>query len=221
MGTPNLTGARTAGPVMFDLIGLLPFSHWFDRPEHKPRHIRVCKHSGHRAGKYCTETRSIQAFESTTEGPVCPYCHPVHLSLDGRYRIIDRSEPTITKNVFTLPLSMEHYYKKIHPEYVSLPPIKESQHQSNFQDSPMKFLYPTEGSIIKIPRKLDGSEGKLTCSVAHPDPDVELFWHCDGNFIGTTRDIHSMSLPLHPGVHSISVVDSNGQTLQVGINIIY
>lgn len=29
MGTPNLTGARTAGPVMFDLIGLLPFSHWF------------------------------------------------------------------------------------------------------------------------------------------------------------------------------------------------
>ena len=219
-GTPNLTGARTAGPVMFDLIGLLPFSHWFDKPEHKPRHIRVCKHSGHRAGKYCTETRSIQAFESTTEGPVCPYCHPVHLSLDGRYRIIDRSEPTITKNVFTLPPSMEHYYKKIHPEYVSLPPVKANPHQANFHDSPMKFLYPSKGSIIKIPRQLDGNNGRITCSVAHSNPSMEVFWHCDGSYLGATQDIHSMTLDLSTGNHTISIVDTEGLTASTNFIVV-
>jgi penicillin-binding protein 1C len=137
----------------------------------------------------------------------------VHLSLDGRYRIIDRSEPTITKNVFTLPPSMEHYYKKIHLEYMSLPPVKANPHQANFHDSPMKFLYPSEGSIIKIPRKLDGSEGKLTCSIAHSDPDVELFWHCDDVFIGVTSDIHSISIPLRSGNYNLYVTDSNGYAI--------
>jgi penicillin-binding protein 1C len=205
---------------MFDLIGLLPFSHWFDKPEHKPRHIRVCKHSGHRAGKYCTETRSIQAFESTTEGPVCPYCHPVHLSLDGRYRIIDRSEPTITKNVFTLPPSMEHYYKKIHPEYVSLPAVKANPHQANFQESPMKILYPSKGSIIKIPRQLDGNNGRITCSVAHSNPSMEVFWHCDGSYLGATQDIHSMTLDLSTGNHTISIVDTEGLTASTNFIVV-
>ena len=91
--------------------------------------------------------------------------------------------------------------------------------QANFQDSPMKFLYPSEGSIIKIPRKLDGSEGKLTCSVAHPNPDVELFWHCDGQYIATTSDIHVVTFDFEAGIHSISVVDSNGNRSSVNVNI--
>jgi penicillin-binding protein 1C len=206
---------------MFDLIGLLPFSHWFDKPEHKPRHIRVCKHSGHRAGKYCTETCNIQASETASEAPVCPFCHPVHLSLDGRYQIMDRSEPTVTKNLFTLPPELDHYYKKIHPEYVSLPPAKANQHQANFQDSPMKFLYPNEGSVIKVPRQLDGSKGKITVNVAHSDSSIELFWHCDGDYIGSTRDVHTMSLDLSPNFHLISVVDPLGSSIKVSFTILY
>ena len=219
-GTPNLTGARTAGPVMFDLIGLLPFSHWFDEPEAHGMDIVVCKCSGHRAGRNCTETVRVKAPAAASSTQLCPYCHPVHLSMDRKHRILDRSEQIQVVNLFTLPTSMEHYYKEIHPEYVPLPPVMESQHQSNYQESSMKFLYPTEGSIIRIPRQLDGSEGKLTCSVANSDPDVELFWHCDGNFLGTTRDIHTISLPLQPGWHSISVVDSKGQISQVKLQVI-
>ena len=75
-GTPNLTGARTAGPVMFDLVGLLPFSAWFERPcdtgdsENSSEEVietvvskssvgevvSVCRHSGYRAGRYCSDT---------------------------------------------------------------------------------------------------------------------------------------------------------------------
>jgi penicillin-binding protein 1C len=219
-GTPNLTGARTAGPVMFDLIGLLPFSQWFDKPDYESRQIRVCRHSGYRAGRYCTETHDIQAFESASEVPVCPYCHPVHLSLDGRYQVMDRSEPTNTKNMFTLPPTMEHYYKKIHPEYASLPPVKANKHQPNFQESPMRFLYPGEGSMIKIPRQLDGNSGRITCAVAHSNPNVELFWHCDNEFVGSTVDIHQISMSLPCGRHDITVVDNEGNVISRTIDII-
>ena len=33
-GSPGLTGARTAGPVMFDLFNILPRSGWFSEPDY-------------------------------------------------------------------------------------------------------------------------------------------------------------------------------------------
>ena len=125
-----------------------------------------------------------------------------------------------TQNMFTLPPAMEYYYRQSHPEYIPLPPIKTSANNSGLEKSPMRFLYPSEGSIVKIPRQLDGSEGKITVSVAHSGSYVELFWHCDGNYIGATRDIHTISLDLCSGLHTISVVDNQGCSIKVGFTVL-
>ena len=100
-----------------------------------------------------------------------------------------------------------------------MPAVKANPHQANFHDSPMKFLYPNEGSVIMVPRKLDGSKGAITCKVAHIDPSSELFWHCDGEYKATTSDIHVVTFDFEPGIHSISVVDSNGNRSSVNVNI--
>lgn len=219
-GPPNLTGARTAGPVMFDLIGLLPFTHWFDEPSDDGVEIAICKHSGHRAGRYCSDTVTIKAPKAASESTICPYCHPVHLSLDEQYQIVNRSESTITKNMFSLPPTMEYYYKQSHPEYIPLPPVKQSSYYANNDYSPMKFLYPAEGSVIRIPKQLDGSEGAITCKVAHSDPSVELFWHCDNMFMGKTTAIHSVTMSLTCGTHNVTVVDVNGNAISRIITVV-
>lgn len=218
--TPNLTGARTAGPVMFDLIGLLPFANWFDESSDEGIAMAVCKHSGHRAGRYCTDTVSAKVSKASSESAICPYCHPVHLSLDEQYQVMNRSEPTVTKNMFSLPPTMEHYYKQSHPEYIPLPPVKLSASYTNNESSPMKFLYPIDGSTIRIPKQLDGSQGAMTCEVVHSDPSAELFWHCDGIYLGSTKDIHTLSLCPELGTHNLSVVDSMGQLSAVSIKIV-
>lgn len=218
--TPNLTGARTAGPVMFDLMGLLPYSPWFNQPECQGVDIAVCRHSGHRAGRYCSDTLMANVPAAASDAPMCPYCHPVHLSMDGRSQVIDRSEPTYTTNMFSLPPSLEYYYRQAHPEYMSLPPVKLSQSDPTSKESPMKFLCPAQGSMIKIPRQLDGCKGAMTCKVAHSDASAELFWHCDGSYIGATRDIHSMSLTLQEGNHALCVVDSYGNTAKVTFSVL-
>ena len=148
------------------------------------------------------------------------HCHPVHLSMDNKYQIIDRSEPSYTMNMFSLPPSLEYYYRQAHPEYMSLPPVKLSQSDPTSKESPMKFLCPALGSLINIPRQPDGSPGMLTCRVAHSDASAELFWHCDGSYIGTTRDIHSMSLTLQDGNHALCVVDSYGNTAKVTFSVL-
>lgn len=218
-GTPNLTGARTAGPVMFDLIGLLPFSDWFEKPE-ACNSVSVCRHSGYRAGRYCTGTEECLVPSAGTTSRICPYCHPVHLSADGQYQVADRSEPTITRNMFSLPPTVEYYYRQEHPEYTPLPPMKVSLNQLGKKASPMKFLYPNEGSVIKIPRQIDGTKGQLSCTIAHPDVTSEVFWHSGNSFIGVTQDVHTMSLDLEPGTHTISAVDCAGNTVSVTFSVV-
>lgn len=218
-GTPDLTGAMTAGPVMFDLMNLLPYSEWFESPVDMTE-ISVCRHSGHRAGRFCSETITQIGGKASVNAPVCPYCRPVHLSQDGRYQVVDRSEKTITRNMFILPPAIEHYYRSRHPEYSPLPPVKLSQVNGSHAATPMRFLTPADGSVIRLARQMDGQRANFTCSVAHSDPDIELFWHCDDTYVGVTKDLHTIQMDVSSGVHTISATDTYGQTESVTIRII-
>ena len=182
--------------------------------------IAVCRHSGYRAGRYCADTEERMVPQAGNDSQLCPYCHPVHLSLDGQCQITDRSEPAMTRNMFSLPPIMEYYYRQEHPEYIPLPKVKVSLNQIGQKANPMRFLYPREGSVIKIPRQLDGTRGQLTCSIAHSDASAEVFWHCGSSYVGSTKDIHSMTLDLDPGTHTISAVDSNGSTVSVTFSVV-
>lgn len=55
-GKPGLVGARTAGPVMFDVFNLLPSSPWFVRPSEGFVDAELCHLSGHLKGRFCEET---------------------------------------------------------------------------------------------------------------------------------------------------------------------
>ena len=55
-GKPGLVGARTAGPVLFDVFSLLPPTRWFKRPGDVFVKAEVCRKSGHLKGRFCEET---------------------------------------------------------------------------------------------------------------------------------------------------------------------
>lgn len=98
-GSPGLTGARAAGPVMFDILNLLPYSgEWWEMPSASTG--AVCRQSGFLAGPECGETDYMEIPSAGFDSPACPY----------------------HKNgVFALPPAMEWYYKSHHPEYISAP----------------------------------------------------------------------------------------------------
>ncbi|HBG86342.1 MAG TPA: hypothetical protein DDW62_02205, partial [Marinilabiliaceae bacterium] len=57
----------------------------------------------------------------------CPYHKLIHLSSDGLYRTSIEHEKDggiLSKSYFVLPPLMEWYYRKYHPEYITLPPYK-------------------------------------------------------------------------------------------------
>ncbi|MFG6340779.1 MAG: penicillin-binding protein 1C [Alistipes sp.] len=215
-GVPDLTGARAAGPVLFDLFNLLPRAGWFAPPiETDGVGMTVCRRSGHLAGRYCTDTLRMLVPTKALQSRACPYCCEVALSLDGERRIADRSEPTRMECRFVLPPAMEHYYKPRHPEYASLPPCKRTSNAMPRES--MHFLYPTDGSVVSLPRRIDGMSGRLVCRVAHTDPSTELFWHLDGAYLGSTHDVHHLPIGLSCGYHTLAVVDRDGNGVSAGI----
>ncbi len=191
-GVPGLTGARAAGPVMFDILNLLPESgRWF--PEPGPDEgvwADVCPSSGHLAGPDCPETVSMLLPQACLESDPCPY------HADG---------------VFTLTPAMEWYYKPHHPEYTGA--VKSTS------TALMEFIYPSGGTTLYLPRQLDGSVQGAVFRLAHRKSDATVWWHLDQTYVGETRFIHELRLAPSVGKHSLTCVDADGNSVSVGFTV--
>ena len=201
-GIPLMTGARTAGPVLFDLLNLLPpSSDWFEdplsfraEPEGRSREISgvwldVCTASGMLRSQDCPDYTRQLLPERAADSEVCPYHR------DGSFR---------------LPPAMEWYYKTYHPEYE----VRDSR-----DEAPLEFLYPESGSVLTLPRQLDGSLPGAVFQAVHRDPAAVLYWHLDNEYLGETHLIHQMQLSPPPGKHTVTVVDGDGKTVSVGFTV--
>lgn len=215
-GKPGLVGARTAGPVMFDIFNMLPSSRWFNPPYQELIDAEICKQSGQLKGRFCEESDSILIVPNGLRTETCPYHHVVNLTADEKYRVYENcinNEPTIQKYWFTLPPAWEWYYKQHHPEYKSLPPFKQGCGEDVFL--PMQFIYPQMNARVLLTKQLDGSEGEMTFELVHSNLNTTVYWHLDDSYVTMTKDFHKIGLKPAPGKHSMTVVDENGNTLSV------
>ena len=190
-GVAGMTGAQTAGPVLFDLLNLLPpTADWFEEPLEGGVWLDVCKESGMLRSQECPDYERVLLPAQAQESEVCPYHQ------DGTFR---------------LPPAMEWYYKAYHPEYEVRPATRDLAR--------MEFLYPEGGSILTLPRQLDGTEGGAVFQAVHRDLAATLYWHLDDTYLGETRLIHQMRLSPAPGKHTVTVVDGDGNSLSVGFTV--
>jgi penicillin-binding protein 1C len=220
-GKPELVGARTAGPVMFDIFNMLPAAPWFVCPEGEFTEAMICRQSGHLKSRYCDEADTTLILPNGLRTEACPYHTSVNLSHDGRYRVyencLDIGQVIVRQNRFILPPVWEWYYKQHHPEYKALPPFMAGCGEDT--SSPMAFIYPQSAARVYLPKQLDGSDGEITFELAHSNSNATVFWHIDSEYLGITRDFHKYTFRPSRGKHSITVVDNEGNTLSVGITV--
>ena len=198
-GVPGLTGARAAGPVMFDILNLLPAEEeWFEEPIcHTERsecisatYAAVCRASGMLAGPECPEKEDLLIPAAGLETDPCPY------HKDGE---------------FVLPPAMEWYYKPHHPEYTGA--------RKTHQTKEIEFIYPASGSTLTLPRQLNGQVEGVVFRVAHHKNNATLWWHLDQTYVGETRFLHELRLAPAQGKHTLTVVDGEGNTAFVSFSV--
>lgn len=219
-GVPGLIGAKTAGPVMFDIFNLLPQTEWFQEPYKDYMEAEVCRQSGHLKGMFCTDIDTLMLPVNAVRTGTCPYHRQVNLDPEGNYRVPYGTAGSIRENMFILPPAMEWYYRQHHPEYRPLPPYRKGS-ATNDAYIPMEFIYPESGSVIYVPRQLDGNRKGVIFNLAHSIPESTVYWHIDNIYIGSTRYIHQMTVVPPEGRHTLTAVDSDGNSLSVAIECRY
>ncbi|MDR2844173.1 MAG: penicillin-binding protein 1C [Candidatus Symbiothrix sp.] len=213
-GKPNLIGARTAGPVMFDIFERLPASEWFEQPSGAWAEAIVCRQSGHLKGRFCEDTDTLLVCPNGLRTEVCPYHIPVNLTVDERFRVYATclgSEASVQRNWFVLPPAWAWYYRQHHPDYQALPAFKSGCGEDS--SNPMQFIYPQGNAQVHLPKQLDGSAGKITVNLAHNNRRATVFWHIDNEYLTSTTDIHTITVQLAVGNHFITAVDNEGNSI--------
>jgi penicillin-binding protein 1C len=221
-GRPGLTGIATAAPIMFDIFAMLPTGEWFTAPLNDMQEIEVCTESGHRALDICPKQK-MRVPKAGLKSSPCPYHRTVHLNLSGEYRVTsDCESPGNMQHVpwFVLPPSMEFYYKTKNPGYRALPPLRTDCISGSGNTKAMEFVYPRDEPRLFIPTELNGRPGKVVFEIAHRRPGTKVFWHLDEEYLGETKDIHQFASAPAEGVHTLTVVDEQGETISMQVEIV-
>lgn len=219
-GVPGLTGARTAGPVLFDILNLLPYSDaWFAEPDIVPAADALPGPGTESAG--LVSGRPKNGHPGTESGvwvSVCtdsgmlagPDCPKTELMIPAA-GLDSEPCPYHSTGEFVLPPAMEWYYKPHHPDYKGTTRTK--------TENAVQFIYPQNGAVLAIPRQLGGEKEGVVFRAAHHNADATLWWHLDNTYVGETRFRHELLLAPAPGKHTLTIVDDEGNTAFVRFTI--
>ncbi|MBX7094515.1 MAG: penicillin-binding protein 1C [Flavobacteriales bacterium] len=221
-GRPGLVGVQAAAPILFDVFSRLPNAGWFRVPYDDMQKTAICRLSGHRASPLCSPIDTTWIPLSSLNTTVCPYHQILHLDPQKKFRVTsDCMDPSemVNESRFVLPPVMEYYYKSRNPTYKEIPPFRTDCMEQS-EELQMEILYPKKPSKIFIPVGIDGSIGKTVFEVTHRDPNAEIYWHLDEDFLGTTSGIHQMELSPALGKHQLTLIDNNGKRISQTFEVI-
>ncbi len=219
-GRPNLTGVRSAAPILFDVFQLLPRQKWFELPFDDLLLTDICVESGHLPNENCPTMKQWIPSKGAT-GSVCPYHQTIHLDKTAEFRVHSNCESVenmLTKSWFTLPPVMEWFYKKTHTTYQTLPPLRPDC-GGTFPEK-MDFIYPKKETKIYITKHFEGNHQPVVFKVAHSKPSYKLFWYANETFIGSTQNFHDLSVLLETGHYTITVIDEKGYEITTTVEIV-
>jgi penicillin-binding protein 1C len=221
-GRPGLTGTEAAAPLLFGIFSSLPGNAWFQKPGSELSDIAVCSVSGQRASEHCTTVDTVSVPLAGLQSGACQYHKLIHLSNDGRYRVHSECESTTRMRAvswFVLPPIQEYYFKGKNMSYRTVPPYR-SDCADPLSVASVDLIYPKVNSKIYLPVQLDGSKGSTVFEATHRRPTAMIYWHLDGQFIGTTRATHRVEFAPEKGRHVLTLVDESGETIRRSFDVI-
>ena len=213
-GRPGLVGIQTAAPILFDIFSVLPQSKWFTPPYDEMEKVKICRQSGCRATDNCEPTDSVWIQKNGLRTEPCKYHKLIHLDASGTYRVNSNCEDVSKMqhvSWFVLPPAMEWYYKSKNSTYKELPPLRSDCETTGLNG--MEIIYPKQFSKIYVPVEIDGKMGETIFQVAHRKANTIIYWHLDGLYIGSTQGNHQMGLAPDEGIHTLTLVDEEGESI--------
>jgi penicillin-binding protein 1C len=84
----------------------------------------------------------------------------------------------------------------------------------------MQLIYPSHGTRILIPRELNGEKSNTVFRAAHRSVSSNVYWYLDNQYVGSTKEFHTVELQPSPGKHTIILVDETGERVEREFEIV-
>lgn len=219
-GRPGLTGILSAAPLLFDVFKLLPKTTWFGKPEADMELAGICRESGFLASANCENIDTLYIPHASLKSATCPYHKIIHLSTDEKYQVHSNCESPnnmVHKKWFVLPPAMEWYYKASNSSYKTLPAFRAdcAKTMAENQTRSMQVIYPKHLTSIYLPRDINNRKQQAVFEVAHRNPECNIYWYIDNEFVGTTYNFHRLEIDAQPGTHTLTLTDEFGESLKI------
>jgi penicillin-binding protein 1C len=221
-GSPNLSGAEAAVPLLFDLFNAIDYgsdSKWFKKPGEVSER-EVCVESGLLPTQYCDKTITDYAINNSSHNIICNIHQPVYVNL----------EETIQYCTGCLP--SDGYERKVYPLYDPELSIWLSENNYNYKKPPrhqpdcqQKFTH--NGPRIVSPSEdydylIEEDSGQEIMLLAASDNKAKThYWYVNDKFY--TKCIPGEKIFLKPenGEIKISCLDDKGRDESVSIIVTY
>ncbi|MBP8725962.1 MAG: Penicillin-binding protein 1C [Saprospiraceae bacterium] len=213
-GRPGLIGVYTAAPLLFELASILDMRASWNPPVDLFREVTVCSKSGNRVNPLCPELDTILTVLDHPLFSQCEYHQEALVDPSGQFRVQLQCEPNgLQKVYFAFPPVMEFYYRKRDLQYTGLPPYRlDCLSEAYTGQREVEIVYPQPGTRIYLPIGFELRQSQVVFRAMHRDPAISLFWFVDGQFLGTTSEIHQRSYLASPGKHRLQVRDAYGNS---------
>jgi len=146
----------------------------------------------------------------------------IHLDETGVYRVNSNCYPVDKmKHVpwFIASPAQEYFFKQHNLFYKSVPSYLEAcQNELNYRQ--LDIIYPREGFKVYIPVGESGKQKSCIFKATHKNISATLFWHLDGNYMGSTQKFHQLSILPSVGKHVLVITDNEGETSTVKFEVI-
>jgi penicillin-binding protein 1C len=209
----NLSGAGTAGPILFDILQAMPkIEGWFERKEMHFKTQSICSLSGFRATEACPESTFKEVPRGIKPLKSCEYHQFRYFSHNHKHQTCSRcwDGPGHVRESATVYPPDIAYYLRLKGQYIT--PLV-----AHFPDCPayraeqaVSIIYPNLDANVFLPRDFDGKTQAVLCRVGHNQTDESIYWYLDDHFLGTTSKSHSLPVYFKEGWNTLKVIDSQG-----------
>jgi penicillin-binding protein 1C len=222
VGSPNLSGAEVAVPLLFDLFNAIDYNSdvkWFETPEELITR-EVCSESGLIPTNYCMNIIHDFAIKDQSHNDACNIHKPVYVNLDESIQYCTGCLPpsdykkiayTVYEPELSVWLSQNKYeYQK--------PPQHNPNCTEKFTEGGPKILSPSEDYEYF----LEKNSNQEILLLAASDSRVKIYyWYVNDKFIRKSKPGEKVFFIPNAKELNITCLDDNGRDGRVKVSIKY
>ena len=220
-GSPHLSGAEMAVPLLFDLFEAIDRStdNWFEQPE-KVVEREVCAETGLLPSLYCPVTTTDYYIENVSHNNVCDVHKPIYVNLDETIQYCTECLPTTGFKKKTYPIydpQLTVWFLQNGIQFEKPPPHNQDC-DANFPNKGPQIVSPSQDYEYLI----EENSGQELLLLAVSDATVKThYWFVNDNYYKECKPVEKIFLHPQTGNLNITCLDDKGRNESVTVHVKY